>query len=59
VLAVDDSAVRKVCARFDAVGVACAAVGSVTESRRLTLRYANEEAVYLDLAERPLTGFGG
>jgi AIR synthase-related protein len=59
VLAVDDSVVRKVCARFDAVGVACAAVGSVTESRRLTLQYANEEAVYLDLTERPLTGFGG
>ena len=59
VLTVDDSAVRQVCARFDAVGVACAAVGEVTESRRLTLRHGAEEALYLDLAERALTGFGG
>ena len=59
VLAVDDGAVSKVCARFDRVGVACAAVGKVTESRRLALSYAGEEALYVDLAEQPLTGFGG
>jgi len=59
VLAVDDRAVRQVCARFDAVGVTCAAVGSITASAHLALRYAGEEAVYLDLGERPLTGFGG
>lgn len=59
VLAVEDSAVRQVCARFDAVGVTCAAVGNITGSAHLALRYAGEEAVYLDLAERPLTGFGG
>jgi len=57
-LAVDESAVHGVCARFDAVGVACAAVGAVTDSRRLVLRHAGEQALYLDLAERPLTGFG-
>jgi hypothetical protein len=32
-------------------------VGVVTESQSLRLRYAGEEAVYLDLA-KPLTGFG-
>jgi uncharacterized protein len=58
VLAVDDSAVPSVCARFDSVGVTCAAVGEVTDSRRLLLRYAHEEAEYLDLSESPLTGFG-
>jgi uncharacterized protein len=59
VLAVDEGAVAQVCARFDAVGIVCAAVGTVTESRRLLLRHGEQEAVYLDLAERPLTGFGG
>lgn len=58
VLSVDPQAVAPVCARFDAVGVACAAVGVVTESRSLRLRYAGQETVYLDL-EGPLTGFGG
>lgn len=59
VLSVDESAVPQVCARFDAVGIASAAVGSVTDSRRLLLRYAQEDAVYLDFAQSPLTGFGG
>jgi AIR synthase-related protein len=59
VLAVDESAVSQVCARFDAAGVACAAVGAITASRALLLRHAGQEAVYLDLSERPLTGFGG
>jgi len=58
VLSVDESAVASVCARFDAVGIACAAVGTVNDSRRLTLRHAGEEALYLDLSEHPLTGFG-
>lgn len=57
VLSVDENAAGAVCARFDAVGVRCAAVGTVTESRSLRLRHAAEEAVYLDLAG-PLTGFG-
>ena len=58
VLAVDAGAVAQVCARFDAVGIASAAVGTVTESRRLVLRHGEQEADYLDLGERPLTGFG-
>ncbi len=58
VLAVDAAAVPSVCARFDAVGVTCAAVGAVVDARRLVLRYAGAEAVYLDLSESPLTGFG-
>lgn len=58
VLAVDESAVGSICARFDAVGVSCAAVGTVNDSRRLVLRHRGEDALYLDLNERPLTGFG-
>jgi selenophosphate synthetase-related protein len=58
VLSVDESAVASVCARFDAVGVTCAPVGKVNDSRKLTLRHAGEEQLYLDLSERPLTGFG-
>ena len=58
-LAVEAAAVRAVCARFDAVGVACAAVGAVDESRQLTLRAGGEAHTYLDLATMPLTGFGG
>jgi hypothetical protein len=57
VLSVDPQAVAPVCARFDAVGVACSAVGVVIQPRSLRLRYAGHEAVYLDLAG-PLTGFG-
>lgn len=59
VLAVDDRAVPQVCARFDAVGVTCAAVGTVTDTRRLVLRYGDADAVYLDLGTSALTGFGG
>ena len=58
VLTVDESAVQSVCARFDAVGVTCAAVGSVNASRRLILRHGDDRALYLDLAEQPFTGFG-
>lgn len=57
-LTAEASDVPRVCARFDAVGVACAAVGSVDDSQRLTLEHAGESALYLDLKERPLTGFG-
>jgi hypothetical protein len=59
VLAVEAAAASAVCARFDAVGVVCAAVGVVDESRRLTLRAGGEVRTYLDLAMAPLTGFGG
>lgn len=58
VLAAEPSAVDSICARFDAVGVTCAAVGTVDASRRLVLEHAGESALYLDLNERPLTGFG-
>jgi uncharacterized protein len=50
--------VPQICARFDAVGVACAQIGVVDESRRLVLESGDEAALYLDLRERPLTGFG-
>ena len=59
VLAVEPAAVSAVCARFDAVGVVCAAVGAVDESRRLRLRAGGELRTYLDLGTEPLTGFGG
>lgn len=58
VLAVASDAVQQVCARFDAVGVACSAVGRVDATQRLLLRHAGEEAQYLDLSSKPLTGFG-
>jgi len=58
VLSVDENAVSTIRARFDRVGVTCAAVGTVDDTRRLRLRYQGAEALYLDLSERPLTGFG-
>ena len=57
VLSVDPEAVAAVCARFDAVGVACEAVGEVTAEPRLELTHESERALYWDLAQ-PLTGFG-
>lgn len=57
-LAVDASAVERVVARFDAVGVTAAAVGEVDATRRLVLRRGTERETYADLAEGPLTGFG-
>jgi AIR synthase-related protein len=59
VLAVEPEAVASVCARFDAVGVASAAVGRVDNSRRLALRSTGQEQLYLDLGADALTGFGG
>lgn len=59
VLSVDARAVGPVCARFDAVGVACSPVGRVDDSRRLLLRYGEQDGLYLDLREGALTGFGG
>jgi selenophosphate synthetase-related protein len=58
VLSVEDAAVSSVCARFDAVGVTCAPIGKVTDSRQLWLDYEGERELYLDLVARPLTGFG-
>jgi AIR synthase-related protein len=57
-LAVDPAAVSAVCARFDAVGVACAPVGRLDTSRRLELVNGDERELYWDLTREPLTGFG-
>jgi AIR synthase-related protein len=57
-LAVDPEAASRVCARFDAVGVACTRVGGITEGQRLELVVQSQRVTYWDLAERPLTGFG-
>lgn len=58
VLTAEPSSVPSICARFDAVGVVCAAIGTIDDSRKLLLRSGSERAVYLDLADQPLTGFG-
>jgi hypothetical protein len=57
-LAAEPQAVDAVCARFDAVGVTCAAVGEVTDGAKLELSLGVERATYADLADGPLTGFG-
>ena len=57
VLSVEPSAVSEVCARFEAAGVTCAAVGEVVSEPRLELVHGKERALYWDLSE-PLTGFG-
>ncbi len=57
VLTAEHAAVPEVCARFEAVGVACAMVGEITGESRLELSYGKERATYWDLSE-PLTGFG-
>ncbi len=57
VLSVEPGHVSEVCARFDAAGVTCAAVGEVTSAPQLELCSGKERARYWDLAE-PLTGFG-
>lgn len=59
VLSVEPAAVSAIGARFDAVGVVCVPVGTVDDSRQLKLRAGGDERVYLDLAARSLTGFGG
>jgi AIR synthase-related protein len=58
VLAVEPRDVPTVCARFDAVGVACAAVGEVTAGSSLDLRYGPERAAFWDHGVTPFTGFG-
>jgi AIR synthase-related protein len=57
-LAVEPSAVSSVRARFDEVGVACAAVGEITGSRVLELSQRDERQIYWDLKTTPFTGFG-
>jgi AIR synthase-related protein len=56
-LTADPRDVRRIAARFDAVGVACAAVGEITDTRRLELVAGSARSVYWDLDERALTGF--
>jgi len=46
VLSVEPNAVAEVCARFEAAGVACAAVGEVTASPQLELVSGRERALY-------------
>ena len=58
VLAVDPPAVSAVAARFDALGIHAAAVGEVAPEPRVELRHRDECAIYFDLGERALTGFG-
>jgi selenophosphate synthetase-related protein len=58
-LAVDPADVGAVVARFDSVGVTAAAVGEIDDTRRLELRSAGERELYWNLADTPLTGFGG
>jgi selenophosphate synthetase-related protein len=58
VLAVEPSAMSSVCARFDAVGVACAPVGEINATSVLELSYENECERYWDLKADSLTGFG-
>jgi AIR synthase-related protein len=59
VLAVDPPNVAEVRARFEAVGVACEAVGELSATRTLDLLYEDERATYWDLGASLLTGFGG
>ncbi len=57
-LTAEPSAASRICARFDAAGIACAAVGEVTSTRTLELRSGDEREPYWDLTREPLTGFG-
>jgi AIR synthase-related protein len=59
VLTAEPRDVDKVCARFDAVGASCVAVGNITGERKLWLHHEDERALYLDLSQQALTGFGG
>ncbi|HYQ04864.1 MAG TPA: sll0787 family AIR synthase-like protein [Polyangiaceae bacterium] len=57
VLSVEPDSVGEVCARFEQLGVTCAATGEVTNHARLELSYGSERANYWELSEA-LTGFG-
>ena len=56
-LAAEPEAVPSVCARFDAVGVACTPVGEITDSSKLEVVFGKERETYWDLATAPFTGF--
>jgi uncharacterized protein len=57
-LTADPGAVARICARFDAAGIACAAVGEITSTLKLELRSGDEREPYWDLTREKLTGFG-
>ena len=50
--------VATVCARFDAVGISAAAVGTIEAAPRVELELGDQRALYFDLGEHELTGFG-
>jgi uncharacterized protein len=56
--AVEPPDTSSICARFDAVGVACACVGQIIEGSTLQIAYEGEDQRYWDLGADPLTGFG-
>lgn len=58
VLSVSSSRVDEVISRFRARGLACAAVGTCTRERRLTLALRGESEVLWDLERAPFTGAG-
>jgi selenophosphate synthetase-related protein len=58
-LAVDPPDLAQVRARFEAVGIACEAVGEITPPGLLEISYEEQHATYWDLKTQPLTGFGG
>jgi len=58
-LAVDPEHAAEVCQSFGALGVAAAVVGEVTAEPKLVLLHGQERALYHDLQQGPLTGFGG
>lgn len=57
-LAVEPRDVPTVSARFDAVGVACAAIGEIAGGSSLELTCKGERGVFWDHAATPFTGFG-
>ena len=58
-LAVAPAESARVCAAFGARDIAAAVIGRVDDSRQLAIAHAGERALVWDLADRPLTGFGG
>ena len=44
--------------RFHERGIACAPIGTLNDSRRLTLSHGDTRSVLWDLDDEPLTGFG-
>jgi AIR synthase-related protein len=57
-LTVEPDDALRVCARFEALGVACREVGAIREAPALTLVYGGESALFGDEPALTLTGFG-